>query len=162
MDLHGCNQKIKSNAYKIYVKPILSYASSVWNPTGTTNKSLRIKLENVQRKAARFVYSDWSWQSSPSEMIRNLKWESLENIRKRDCLVMMHKIIHKEICLPSSFLPKKSRVPNKFQPIHGRVNVYKNSFVPNTVKWWNELPKEVTRILDCNLFKQKVSEIINE
>ena len=52
----------------------MSYASTSWNPVNS--QLLTKKLEQVQRKAARFVYSNWSWESSPSEIIRTLQpWQ---------------------------------------------------------------------------------------
>ena len=58
--------------YQTYVRPIVEYASSVWDPVGEGNSVLQNKLEMVQRQAARFVYNDWRTTSSPSEMIKNL------------------------------------------------------------------------------------------
>ena len=155
-NLRGCKKSIKSRAYTIYVKPILTYASSVWNPVN--NQSLTTQIEQIQRKAARFVYSDWSWQSSPSEMMKNLSWKSLEFNRKQDSIQMMHKIVNGNIILPPDFLPKKSRDNVKFQPINGRVMAYSNSFVPTVVGWWNELPKNVSKITDFNTFKKELSK----
>ena len=52
------------------------------NPTGSTSAGLQNELENVQRKAARFVNNDWSWESSPTTMIKELGWLSTELIQK--------------------------------------------------------------------------------
>ena len=62
-NLRGCSKSIKTKAYKTYVKPILNYASTSWNPVN--NHTLTKQLEQVQRKAARFVCSNRSWSSSP-------------------------------------------------------------------------------------------------
>jgi len=55
-NMRGCSRKIKAKAFNTYVRPILSYASPVWNPI--SNQSLCSNLEMVQRKGARFVYSN--------------------------------------------------------------------------------------------------------
>ena len=91
-NLRGCNKSIKAKAYNTYVKPILNYASSVWNPVN--NDTLTKQLEQVQRKAARFVCSDWSWNSSPSTMIRDLGWESLELSHERNNLLIYNDNLH--------------------------------------------------------------------
>ena len=57
---------------------MLMYASSVWKPTGSTSAG----LQNVQQKVARFVNNDWSWESSPTTMIKELGWLSTELIQK--------------------------------------------------------------------------------
>ena len=74
-NMRKCSRKSRIKAYKTYVQPILNYASPVWNPVAT--KTLCDKLENVQRKAARFVFNDWSWESSPSRMIKKFDWPLL-------------------------------------------------------------------------------------
>ena len=93
-------------------------------------------------------------------MIKKLKWKSLEHERKLDNVLMMHKIVNGKVVMPSSFLPKCSRDAVKFQPVYGRVNAYTNSFIPTTVKWWNELPKEILHN-DYSLFKNKISQFFN-
>ena len=52
-----------------YVRPIVEYASSVWDIVGEGNLILQNILEMVQRQAARFVYNDWKTTSSLWEMI---------------------------------------------------------------------------------------------
>ena len=91
-NLRGCTKSLKANANNTYVKPILNFASPIWNPVN--NHSLTKQIEQVQRKAARFVSSEWSWSSSPSEMIGALDWNSLELLHKRSSLVMLHKSVN--------------------------------------------------------------------
>ena len=153
-NLRGCHKSIKAKAYNIYVQHIVNYASTAWNPVN--NQSLTKQLEQVQRKAARFVCSNWSWESSPSEMIRTLGWKSLG--RKQSSLVMLHKINNDHIAMPKDFLPKRSRVSGKFQQVLGRVLAYSNSFIPVATKWWNELPKSLIDIQNQKEFINKLSD----
>ena len=155
-NLRGCPKSMKVKAYNVYVKPTLMYAPSVWNPVGSLKQGLRMQLDKVQRKAARFVSSNWSWESSPTAMIRNLKWKSLEFDRKINSLIMLHKIIHGEVAIPLSFLPSKSRDNIKFRRLYGRISAFSNSFIPSTVSWWNELPKEIVSVADQSEFKTKI------
>ena len=85
------------------------YASAVWNPTGPLNIGLRTELEAVQRKAARFVQNDWSWKSSPTAMVNELKWMSTDQHRKIASLMLLHKIINKKIAIPLTILPKRAK-----------------------------------------------------
>jgi len=110
----------------------------------------------VQRKAARFVYSDWRRTSSPTEMMRQLGWVSLETQRKIASINMLHKIINQELDLPLNILPKISRL-QRFNPVYGRVEVYKNFFIPSTINAWNHLPLNIIKIDDHQLFKDKVT-----
>ena len=74
-NIRTCHRDVKAQCYQTYVRPVVEYASAVWDPVGEGNHELRHKLEMVQRKAARFVYNDWRASSSPSEMIKGLKWK---------------------------------------------------------------------------------------
>ena len=50
------------DAYSSFVKPILNYAAPVWTPIVTT---IRInKLEAIQKRAARFITTDYQRTSS--------------------------------------------------------------------------------------------------
>ena len=51
-NLYSCNQQIRNQAYMLYIRPILEYASTIWAPY---TKSSTEKLEAIQRCAARFV-----------------------------------------------------------------------------------------------------------
>ena len=130
-NLRGCTKSLKTKAYNTYVKPILNYASPIWNLVN--NHSLTKQVKQVQRKAVHFVSSDWSWNSSPSEMIGALGWNSLELLRKRSSLVMLHKIVNEEIVSAQDLLPKFSRgSSSNFQQV--RVLAYSNSFIPSITK----------------------------
>ena len=51
-NLFSCPQDVKEAAYKSLVRPILEYGSTVWDPH---YNGLNDELENVQKRAARFV-----------------------------------------------------------------------------------------------------------
>jgi len=48
----------------------------------------------VQRKAAHFVFGDFSMYSSISNVLQELQWNSLQERRTQVRLVMLYKIIH--------------------------------------------------------------------
>ncbi|XP_066924372.1 uncharacterized protein B0403.1-like [Clytia hemisphaerica] len=154
-NLRGCSRKIKEKAFNIYVRPIVSYASPVWNPI-ISNQSLCDQLEMVQRKGARFVYSDWRWEASPTRMMKDLSWKPLEHHRKVDSVVLLHDIRGGKLVMPG-ILPKPVRDSNKYQPIHGRVIAYQDSFIPASINWWNKLPANILNMEDRNEFKDATS-----
>ena len=61
----NCPRPVKSYCYETYVRPTLEYASTVCDPTTKHNIN---KLGMLQRRAARYVHSDWRRHSSPTEM----------------------------------------------------------------------------------------------
>ena len=71
--------KLKDTAYKTMVRPILEYASTVWDPYKEGHIS---KIEAVQRRAARFVLNSYKRSASVTSMLNHLDWPSLQSQRK--------------------------------------------------------------------------------
>ena len=78
---------IKTKCYQTYIRPICEYAAVIWSPHLQTNIH---QLEMIQRKAARFVFNDYSRYSSVTTMLNELDWKSLEKRRDDLFLVMYH------------------------------------------------------------------------
>jgi hypothetical protein len=55
-NLRECTKPVRDASYKTMVRPILEYAATVWDPY--TQSSIQT-LENVQRRAARYVCNDY-------------------------------------------------------------------------------------------------------
>jgi hypothetical protein len=66
--------KVKEQAYKSLVRPSLEYSCSVWDPY---TKEHITQLEQVQRRAARYVTNRCHNTSSVSNMIGHLNGRSL-------------------------------------------------------------------------------------
>jgi len=63
-------------------RPMLEYASAVWDPYLVKDIN---SLEMAQRRAARWVTSNYGWQSagiSVSSILDNLQWHSLASRRQ--------------------------------------------------------------------------------
>ena len=87
-NLAACPRDVKESAYKGLVRPILEYASSVWDPQSIV---LQDELEKVQKRAARFVtgnYVDYE-TGNMTGILKQLKWESLKKRRKDSRLMML-------------------------------------------------------------------------
>ena len=91
-NLKHCPRNIKVNCYKSLVRPVIEYAATVWAPYTQNNINA---IEAVQRRAARFVFNNYSTYASVSNMIANLGWNSLHNRRNELRLIMLFKIVHK-------------------------------------------------------------------
>ena len=63
----------KQQAYFTLVRPLVEYASKVWDPH--TQRNIQ-KLEMVQRRAARYVINRHRNRSSVSDMLHGLNWQS--------------------------------------------------------------------------------------
>ena len=89
-NLSKCPLQVKSNCYKALIKPILEYAATVWSPH--TRRDIDA-IENVQRRAARFAFNNYSRYSSVTEMLSNLNWPTLARCRNEQKATMLFKII---------------------------------------------------------------------
>ena len=70
----------KKKKKRCRVRPILEYASPVWDPFRQKDIDC---LEKVQRRCARFVHQDFSREKSVTHMINSLGWESLAERRAK-------------------------------------------------------------------------------
>jgi hypothetical protein len=52
------------------------------------------RIENVQRRAARFIYSDYKRTSSVTAMMNELGWKPLNERGKEQRLVLLFKIVN--------------------------------------------------------------------
>ena len=78
-NLRDCKKDIKLRCYKIYIRPVVEYASAVRE---SSNKTPINKTENVPRKAARFVFQNYRKKSSVTKMLKDLQFDTLELWRK--------------------------------------------------------------------------------
>ena len=96
--------QVKAAAYLAMVRPQLEYASVVWDPIYISDVH---KLENIQRRAARWVLKDYSRSSSVTSMLQHLSWPELKTRRKISRLQTFYNVLHNQIPLsiPSNYLP---------------------------------------------------------
>ncbi|CAB4005873.1 Hypothetical predicted protein [Paramuricea clavata] len=125
--LGECSAAVKSRAYTSLVRPQLEYASTAWNPYTKRNIN---KIEMVQRRAARFVFNDYSRASYVSPMIDHLSWDNPQQRRLLHQATMFYKIYQclVGISLPDDVCPltRASSLPNicPYRQIQSCVNEY--------------------------------------
>ena len=117
---------------------------------------------NVVCRAARFVMSDYKCTSSVTDMLRDLKWETLQDRREKARLISLYKEVHHITpCNISHHLAKnivgKSCTRNyhelKFNIIHPNKDCYHFSLYPRTFRIWNSLPASTKTAPDVDNFK---------
>ena len=103
-NLYQCPQDVKEAAYRGLVRPILEYDSCVWDPKGVV---LQQKIEKVQNRAARFVTSNYTFETgSMTGILENLNWESLKKRRRNSRLILLYKGLKGAACIPiDDFIP---------------------------------------------------------
>ena len=101
----SCSSKAKANTYITMVRPVLEYASSVWDPHLIKDSQ---KLEKVQRSASRYVFNNYIRAPGPvTSLQQSLQWDTLEKRREISRLAMIYKIENELVDLnPSCFYNK--------------------------------------------------------
>ena len=157
-NLRQCSHQVKSLAYFTYVRPILEYASVVWSPHTKANKD---KLEMSQRKAARFVFNNYSRYSSVTSMLHQLNWDSLEQRRNKATIIMFYKIIYNIVSVNfSEYLQRTTNRTRghqlKFLSISTRTNAFYHSFLPRAIRLWNLLPEHIITVTNIRSFTKQL------
>ena len=151
---------VKNAAYNTLVRPTLEYAFSVWDPYTQGNID---QLEDVQRRAARFVLSDYDYMSSVTEMITKLSWDSLQVRRQAYRLATFYKIHYGLVALGAAQLgmqrqQRASRHTHSltYEVPLSRTNYHMYSFVPRTTRNWNNLPDAIVRAYTIDHFRNNL------
>ena len=137
----------------------MEYAAFVWSPHTSQNIN---KLEIIQRRAARFVMSNYDRHSSVSEMLHVLQWSRLQERRNVQSLLIFYKILNGlvDVSLPDGVTPGRTLNrghSRKFTHILPRINAYKFSFFPRVLPLWNSLPSTVVHAQTYNEFQELLS-----
>ena len=96
-NLKKCDKKFKETAYSSLVRSVLDYSSTIWD---SHLKQDIDRIENIQRRAARFVQSDYKRTSSVTSMMEELGWKPLHERRREQRLTLLYKIVNDLKSLP--------------------------------------------------------------
>ena len=153
--------KILTKAYVTYVRPLLEYATAIWNPTSI---GLIDKLESVQRQFSKRIPA--CGHLSYLERINFLNLETLEWRRLKYDLVLTYKIVFNKIDLDAkNFFTLKSNLPiasirgHPYQvvPERYRINTRGNFFSLRVANAWNDLNQDSTTFDTISAFKNSLS-----
>lgn len=152
--------------YKSFIRPTIEYANIVWD---NCDDECKLMLEKVQLDAARIVTGGIKGTSHRA-LYKESGWESLQTRRDRQKILLYHKMIHNNA--PEYLC---NLVPSRVNENHGygtrqtensnynmpnfRLEQYRKSFLPETVRLWNALPNEAKVINNFNQFKGKIQGI---
>jgi hypothetical protein len=91
-------------------------------------------------------------------MLDQLAWEPLQNRRARN-KIMFYKITNYLVEIPVHHLiqytTSSTRGPSakNIRQIYTRIDIYKYSFLPSTIKMWNSIPPAVRASASLNSFR---------
>ena len=93
------------------------------------------QLEMVQRRAARFVMTNYSREASLCKMLNELPWKPLSVYRRQNRLTIMYKILNHLSAIKADDYVTISKP-----------DCLKFSSFPTTINEWNELPSETVSV----------------
>ena len=98
---------MKETAYLSFVRPILEYAGTVWDPHCIY---LEEQLEKVQKRASRFELNNYSYEEgSMSEIMETLQWKPLKERRRENRLILFYKGLNGQAKIPTTDVLQKNR-----------------------------------------------------
>jgi hypothetical protein len=144
-------------AFKVYVRPILEYASPVWSPSLVKDINL---VESVQRRFTKYLpgLSGKSYE----DRLKDLKLDSLEKRRLLADLYLTFSLLNKLVDFNyCTFFELNNRAPTrghswKLVPNMFKRDCRKNFFTTRVVNVWNDLPHECVTAPSLNAFKRVV------
>ena len=164
-NISSCSRRTKTKAFNTFVRPHLEYCSTIWDPYTV---ELINKLDNIQRRGARFVFNDYDYTSHPSDMITSLGWDSLALRRKERRILVLHKALHGHLSIPATKIlrptARTTRSSNAYTFVHfqPKKDCYKYSFFPRTVVDWSNLPINIISTEEPVPFKTKLHKHLRE
>ena len=134
-NLRRAPTSVKKRAYETLVRPILEYASAVWD---THAEADIYKLEMVQRRYARYTCNNFGRTSSVTAMLQQIGWDTLHERRAKSRLAMQFRIAHNLVDIPAAdhLQTYNSRKGNaaKFRVPYARTVAYRHSFFPDVTR----------------------------
>ena len=137
------NTKVRRSLYLSLVKCHLDYATQVWSPALT---SLKIKIENVQRRATRWILKQRKGEQSYKERLVTLKLLPLCYDREVKDLVFFYKAMHGYINLDvNNFVSFVTHGRTRLSEARTlktpscRTSTFQGSYFNRIVKLWNSI-----------------------
>ena len=152
------SRKTLIRLYFSIVRPILEYGCVIFDNCG---KGLSDLIESIQYDAAK-ICTGALRHTSHIRLLQELGWPTLANRRKYFKLILFYKMTH-DLTPPylSNLLPlpnfgRATRHSRPIRTIQCRTIRYDSSFLPDTIKLWNNLPTDIRDSISLQIFKSKL------
>ena len=156
------DRKSLERMYISFIRPILEYSGAIWD---NCNNEDSILLEAVQIEAMRII-TGATKLCGISKLYEDTGFITLSKRRELQKLTIFYKMMNglaPEYLnrLVPSLVQDTSRYSlrnsNNLNTVCSNSNLYYNSFVPSTIRMWNDLPLLVRNSTSLNEFKKNIS-----
>lgn len=144
--------------YMSFIRPILEYCDVVWNNCTQYEKD---KLENIQLEAARVVTGTTKLVAL-HHLYSETGWETLQSRRNQHSLTLFYKMKNDLAprylanLIPDQRNPGYNLRNNNIQIPRFRTTLYSESFLPATIRMWNELDTNAQNSPSVTAFKNAI------
>ena len=158
---YNIGRKTLSKMYITFIRPLLEYCSIVWD--GCSLQDVE-RLEMVQLYAARII-TGLPIIASRDALYLETGWEPLADRRKVAKLNTMYKVHHNLVPdYLKSIFPATRRNESKYDTRNRedytiprcRLEIFKKSFVPDTINQWNSLSITTRNSISFSSFKNNI------
>ena len=140
--------------YMVFIRPLLEYADVIWDNCILYETQ---ELDKIQNEAAPIATGTTKLISLDC-LYNEIKWESLEKRRRNHKLTLFYKMYTNLTPLYLSDLVQYNlRNSHALQTVDARSNNYYYSFLPSTVREWNNLPSDITQTESVAAFKHNLN-----
>ena len=157
-------RKTLNQIYVSFMRPILEYASVVWDGCNLYEKQ---NLEKLQYEAARVV-TGLTKSCSIERLLREIGWVSLADRRLVQKLTIVYKCKTGNLpeylinIFPNLVLDTQQynlRNNDDFVTLSRRTEIYSKSFIPSSIREWNNLATPVRESPSLSIFKERLKAI---
>ena len=148
--------------YTTFIRPLLEYSDVIWDNCTRYEKQ---ELDKIQNEAAR-IATGATKLISLENLQDEVKWQPLQKRRDNHKLTLFYKMnnnitpTYLSDLVPgtvSSATRYDLRNSNNIMTIVGRTHSYLSSFLPSTVRDWNNLPPEIAQSDSVASFKYNLN-----
>ena len=152
-------------SYSLHIGIYRTSNGPVWDPHLAKDIN---KLENIQRRSARFVKGDYRTTSSVTQMLQELGWQDLQSRRRDLRLALLYKVVMGHVGIQPDNVglvaaDDRTRAKHrfKFRAVGTSTQAFRHSFAVRTVGDWNSLPSHVVEQSTTASFKAELSRMMS-
>ncbi len=155
------NRSCLEKMYFSLIRPTLKYSDVVWD---NCSEYLKQELESVQVEAVRICTGATKY-CNIQKLLNDLKWDTLSKRRKQHRLLLFYKMTH-GFSPPymSELIPHINRTQSDgynlrhIRHARARTQAYSLSFLPKTIREWNQLHITIQNSPDIQSFKNAINK----